>query len=72
MALTTNQHDYLFTVLGAVEEHGKKLNNWETGFMENQRESYEEHGENMLLSVKQWQCIDRIAFKVGVDKDDFS
>jgi hypothetical protein len=68
---------WLEGLLGHVEAHGSKLSAWEAGFMADQRARYEEHGEQMRVSAKQWTVIERIAQKLRYDdrprsdEDDF-
>ena len=64
--MTEEEHDWLFALLNAVGENSSKLNDWEKGFMTDQQSRYEEYGENMRVSPKQWAVMNKIAEKVGI------
>lgn len=65
-----NEMEYLKDVMDAARGSGK-ISEWEEGFMASTEERIEKYGQNTHMSPKQWAVIEKIAEKVGVDKDDY-
>ena len=65
MALTENEDQYLQRVLELYDEDRNKVTQWERNFMDDQVKRYEEGGEGISMSPKQWMIIQRIADKLG-------
>ena len=69
MALDETQLDYLETILAAVGEAApNQLSEWEISFMADQQGRFEEWGDNMLLSAKQWNIIHKVGSALDVEK----
>lgn len=66
MALTTEGKDWLEHVVGTAQDNRKDLSDWENDFMADQANRFEEYGESVRFSVKQWAIVVRIATKLGI------
>jgi len=68
MTISTNQGNYLESVITAFELDPGPLNDWEKGFMKNQSERFEQYGNDIFMSPKQWGVINKIADAYGIEK----
>lgn len=68
MPLSEREDEYLQNVLAACGERMKELSEWERGFIEDQQKRYDEYGNDIWMSEKQWGVIDRVAEAMGVEK----
>lgn len=66
MALSETEEQWLEGLLTEVD--GARLSPWETGFVADQRKSFEEFGSAMHLSGRQWGVLKRVANKIGYDQ----
>ncbi len=64
MALNETEQDFLESLIAMTG--GERLSQWESGFMQDQINRFEEYGSNMSLSIKQWGVLKRIANKIGL------
>lgn len=63
MPLTEEQEERLGSIFEVLD--GAKLNDWERGFLKDQKERYDKYGAGLSLSPKQWACLDKMVEKVN-------
>lgn len=49
----------------SADDPGSEVTEWEFNFMVDQEERYQQYGDGMRISDKQWAIIDRIYDKVA-------
>ena len=70
MALNADQESYLNDILELFAADPTVCTSWECGFLNDQRERYDEEGPNMYLSPKQFGIVRRIGEqRYGVEFD---
>ena len=68
MALNETQIDYIEMVLAAyMESSPGQLSDWEVGYMADQQTRFEEYGERMMLSAKQWKFVVKVGEVLDVE-----
>ena len=63
--LTEKGTERLQEILDATTDVGHKLNSWERGFLDDQRERFEAFGGSIFMSRKQWDVLEKIYAKVA-------
>lgn len=51
-------------IINGAKDNWDALTEWEQGFLTSTEERYQEYGERVRISVKQWGVLDRIYDKV--------
>lgn len=62
MSLTKDQEKALKDILSAAQI-STNLSEWEQQFIDDMTDKYEEYGEDLRLSDKQWEILHRIETK---------
>ena len=62
-------HAYLKRVLTELSPDREAFNSWEAEFWQGQKERYDQYGERVLLTVKQWAAIEKLGKKY-LQKED--
>ena len=65
--MTEDELGYFTEILDKIEEDEGPLNDWEKGFMADQRERWEEYGDQTRMSDKQWAIIHKVAKVYGLE-----
>ena len=55
-------------VIDRFNRDNTRLSDWELGFFKDQIERWGKYGQDIRLSDRQWEFIDRIAQKLGAPK----
>lgn len=63
--LTEDQIKWLTDFFALCDTGHGKLSTWEQNFVRDQKERYEEHGNQMRLSPKQWNVLNKIDAKLN-------
>lgn len=68
MAVQLNENNLsdLYDLMHRFGESRAQLNDWERGFMDDFRARYEEYGERIKVSTKQWDILVRVGKKLKV------
>ena len=65
MAISADEGAWFEKVLEKWHHDNTKCSDWELGFFKDQIARWEQYGENIRWSDKQYECLDRIAKKLG-------
>lgn len=68
MAMSREEFEYLQDVIAHFEDAPGMVSGWEQGFMEDQSARVKKYGADTLISVKQWNIINKVADKYEIKR----
>lgn len=69
MALTAQENSFLESLFALADTNNSKLSQWEQNFVNDHKARYEEYGEGMRISPKQWAVLNKIDAKLNGEDD---
>lgn len=64
MAITKDECIWLDKIKANIDKQWEELNDWEKKFIEDMLARYDQYGQKLMVSPKQWTAITKISDKI--------